>query len=209
MIGWLKGTVVHFEGSEIILNANGVGYLIFMGDNLISRMKIALGITVEIVIYTAVKEDEIRLFGFDSFEARKLFITLLGVNGIGPKVAIKIIDQLPVSQIIRSIGSNDYTPFLQISGVGKKTAQRLVLDLQGKIDDFLLADNMERGGQQEYDEPSTTVSIDLMGDARSALTNLGFSEKEAERVIKKYLKPGIELDELIRKGLGELNQATQ
>jgi len=209
MIAWLKGTVLHLDGNEVILDVQGTGYRIIIGENLLLQQQYKAGETKEIVIYTSVREDAITLFGFESFEARKLFILLLGVNGVGPKVGVKIIDQLPVRLIIQSISNNDFTPFLKVSGVGKKTAQRLVLDLQGKIEAFILADREQGKGSQATASPTEVGagSTYILADTKSALSNLGYAERDAEAAIHKHLRPGMELDELIRKCLADLNRS--
>ncbi len=203
MLAWLEGIVVHIDQNEIVLNANGIGYQIIVGDNF--QRRFGEGEKKAVVIYTSVKEDEIRLFGFESFEARKLFILLLSVNGIGPKVGQKIIDQLTVQQIVLAIINQDHSEFLKISGVGKKTAQRVVIDLQGKIES---AQFSLKG--DEIDQPSGIGGISLTHqvqiDTKSALSNLGFIDREIDKVINRYMEPGITIDELIRKCLSDLNQ---
>ncbi len=207
MIAWLKGKVLDIDGNEVILNSGNVGYRVILGDNYIYQIGLKKGDETEIAVYTAVREDEIRLFGFDSFFTRKVFVLLLGVNGVGPKAAMNIVDQLESAQVLVSIRHNDVNPFLGVSGIGKKTAQRIILDLQGKIDQF---DNL--AVLPEYSDSTGTnlddskIQSQLMKDAGSALSNLGFLEKEADRVIRKHAKPGVTLNEIIRKSLADLRQ---
>ncbi|MCP4298137.1 MAG: Holliday junction branch migration protein RuvA [Proteobacteria bacterium] len=203
MLAWLEGIVVHIDQNEIVLNTNGIGYQIIVGDNFQRGFK--EGEKKAVVIYTSVKEDEIRLFGFESFEARKLFILLLSVNGIGPKVGQKIIDQISAQQIVLAIINQDHNEFLKISGVGKKTAQRVVIDLQGKIESVQFSFKGD-----EKDQPSGIGGISLTHqvqmDTKSALSNLGYIDREIDKVINRYMEPGITIDELIRKCLSDLNQ---
>jgi Holliday junction DNA helicase RuvA len=203
MLAWLEGLVLHIEQNEIVLNVNGVGYRVVVGDNL--QRSFTEGKKATVIVYTSVKEDEIRLFGFENFEARRMFILLLGVNGIGPKVGQKIIDQIPVTQIVRAILDSNHSEFLKVSGVGKKTAQRLVIDLQGKLNSLeFSAKNDEDSSDCKRSAVLTTQRVLL--DAKSALSNLGFTEREIERAISRYIKPEIGLDDLIRRALSDLNQ---
>ncbi len=133
MIAWLKGTIVHIEGNEIVLNCNSVGYRVLVGNNLFQLLQLKIGDERELVIYTSVKEDELKLFGFESFFSRRVFTILLTVNVVGPKAAVNIVDQISAAHIIMSIQQNNFETFLSVSGIGKKTAQRIVLDLQGKL----------------------------------------------------------------------------
>ncbi len=207
MIAWLKGTIVEVDGNEIVINTNNVGYTVTLGGNLLYKMGIKTGQLAEIVVYTSVREDEIKLFGFDSFFSRKVFSLLLGVNGVGPKVALNIIDQIDPPQVILSIKNSDYGPFVKVSGVGKKTAQRIILDLQGKLKNWdRLREFEDQTIKIENSDRAVFNKATLMDDARSALSNWGFSDKETDRVIRKHIKPDIRLEELIRKCLGDLRQ---
>mgnify|MGYP005632427057 FL=1 len=120
------------DGNEIILNVNDVGYQVIVGEHTLSKMACSVGEVAEFVIYTGVKEDEIKLYGFETFLDRKIFLMLLTVNGVGPKAALSIIDQMEPTQVLFAIQQNDSRPFLNVSGIGKKTAQRIIGDLQGK-----------------------------------------------------------------------------
>lgn len=208
MIAWLKGNIVEIDDTEVILNTNGVGYRVLVGKNVQQVMGLAVGEEKEIIIYTAVKEDEIRLFGFDSFFSRKVFVLLLSVNGVGPKVALNILDQLSSTKIIIAIKNNDYHPFLKVSGVGKKTAQRIILDLQNKVQNKDAFVNVfeSTNSIDKNEENQLSAYSDIGADVKSALVNLGFSEKEVNKVVEKNLKPGIELNEIIKICLVELRQ---
>lgn len=206
MIAWLKGKVIEADESEIIINTGGVGYRVLVGSGLKLQVSLNVDDDVELAIYTAVKEDGIRLFGFQNFSVRKIFVLLLNVNGIGPKVALNIVDQLGPGDIIRALRAGDDTMFTRVSGVGKKTAQRIILDLQGKMELLQLGnyDNDEPDGS--VNPPGASDKEQIFSDAVSALTNLGFSAKVAEKAISKHLTPEASLDELIRKCLSDLKK---
>lgn len=210
MIGWLKGELLHIEDDEIIINSQGVGYSILIGANLLARRNPRIGDEMELVIYTSVKEDEIRLIGFESFLARKVFTILLTVNGVGPKAAVKILDALSPEEIVFAVNNGNHAAFLQVSGIGKKTAQKIVIDLQSKVDKLHLQYALKtdaRTGNFSTNEVVDSSSNLILKDARSALKNLGFYDAEIKSVISKLAKPDISFDELIRKCLSELKKA--
>ncbi len=203
MIAWLKGIVLEIDGNEIIINTNGVGYRVTVGDNLKFQKNVSLYDELELPVYTAVKEDGIRLFGFHDFFTRKVFISLLSVSGIGPKVALNIVDQLGVNDILNSISSGNPVTFTKVSGVGKKTAQRIILDLQGKLDVTQYQAHFEN---ESTDQGTSMGQVQILADAISALSNLGFSANDAEKTIVNHLTPESTLDEILRKSLMDLRQ---
>jgi len=209
MIGWIKGELLNIEDDEIVINSQGVGYLVLVGTNLLTRKNPRIGDEMELVIYTSVKEDEIRLIGFETFLARKVFTILLSVNGVGPKAAVKITDALTPEDIVFAVNNGNHTPFLQVSGIGKKTAQKIVIDLQSKVDKLHLQYSMNPvSGTNGVGANSTMASTNnlILNDAKSALKNLGFYDAEIKSVIDKHAKPDISFDELIRKCLSELKK---
>ena len=209
MISWLRGRVLNVEGNEVTINTGNIGYSVYLGENRLLQMGIQKDQEVELVVYTVVREDDIRLFGFDSFLSRTIFSIMLGVSGIGPKAAISIVDKLEPDQIINAIQVGDHSSFLSISGIGKKTAQRIILELQGKLDSSLkdiIVDNATIPKPVNQVANDTVSQFKILEDAKSALSNLGFTEREADRVIKQHIKPGLSLDEIIRKSLAELRQ---
>lgn len=207
MIAWLEGVISDIDDTEIIINVGGVGYLVSVGSSFIKEGGLKTGDSIQISIYTVVKEDDIRLFGFRNSLCRKLFKILLSVNGVGPKVAQAILDTLSNEELIRSVTINDFSGLVKVPGVGKKTAQRIVLDIQNKINELMIARPIikESVDQQLGPEPVNEMER-LMEDAQSALSNLGFSEKESIKTIKKHIETTTSLDEIIRKSLADLRQ---
>ena len=206
MIAWLKGTVVHIGESEIVLNCNNVGYCVQTGSNLPHLLRLKIGEERELAVYTFVKEGELRLFGFESFPARRMFSVLLTVNGVGPKAAMNIVDQISPGEIVASIRQNSFEPFLRVSGIGKKTAQRIVLDLQGKMQAWEAAENGGEHTQTQADsQTGRDDRMELVEDAKSALINLGFSEREARRTIGRHLTDEMNFNTLIRSCLNDLH----
>ncbi len=207
MISWIKGKVIDIDGNNVTVNTGYIGYQVYIGDNSLVQLGIKIDLDVELIIYTSVKEDEIKLFGFDSFFARRVFVLLLSVNGIGPKAAINIVDQIDPMAVVQSIQSGNFNPFLSVSGIGKKSAQRIILDLQGKVAKFEMVGAIGTGEiDQDIISKEPFNRMKVIEDAKSALSNLGFSEREADRVVNQHFKPGIKLDEIIRKSLADLQQ---
>ena len=210
MIGWLQGQLLAVENDEILLQTNQIGYWVTLGP----AKRIALGLKVgsetELFTYTVVREDDLKLFGFDSLESRKLFTHLISVNGVGPKAGMGILDALSPQEILLAIQSQDVTPFTRVSGVGKKTASRILLDLAGKLDS--LETNYMNQASQSASPEATTEKNEIAGEltlrleARSALVNLGFADKDADKVIQCQIKPNISLNELITLSLSQLKR---
>lgn len=194
------------DTNEITLNTGNVGYRVYLGEERILKMNVKKDSEIELVVHTAVREDEIKLFGFESFFSRSVFESLLTVNGIGPKAAMSILDNLEPQTVVEAIISNNYALFLSVSGIGKKTAQRIVLDLQGKIERFSSVTQKPSLISDLQSDNNSQDRIKLMDDAKSALLNLGYQGKTAEKIVRKYIGSGMTLDEIIRKSLSELHQ---
>ncbi|MDT8445895.1 MAG: Holliday junction branch migration protein RuvA [bacterium] len=202
MIGWIKGRLVEVLASEALIDVGGVGYALLMGPAQLLELKSRRGEEVERYVVTLMREDSLRLFGFPTALQRELFDKLLGVSGVGPKAAMAILDLFEPDQLVFTVENQDERPFTQVPGIGKKTAQRILLDLKGKLKDL---------GGLSLSAPTRTIGIDNgavghLSDARSALINLGFADKEADRVLKKFIGSEVPLDELIRLALAELKQ---
>ena len=202
MIAHLKGTVLDVIATELILDVQGVGYSVQMGSNHLHRLSPVPGLEVSLCIQTEVKEDEIRLIGMDSFDQRSLFQLFRGVSGVGPKAALNLVDQLSNREITYAIQTDDPAAFTKVSGIGKKTAQRILIDLSGKLDKFA---NLDLPEPEELPMGKKGIG-NIAQDAKSALVNLGYSEIEAGKIIKKKINSDMTLDELIRHCLAELNR---
>lgn len=169
MIAYLKGQIIWNKGNKVILNVDNIGYLIELTDpSLVNGSDREL----ELYIYTYVREDVLDLYGFRNLEERELFITLLGVSGIGPKAGLKILSTLSYDKFVDAIITENVSTLKQIPGVGLKTAQRLILELKNKMKE--LASNYEIDvNNQVYDE-----------DLYNALTGLGYTSTEIDKAIQ-------------------------
>jgi Holliday junction DNA helicase RuvA len=172
MIGYLKGAVLHGEKNHIILLANGIGYKVFVTPDTLEAVR---GKETELWIHTAVREDALDLFGFREKESLNFFNLLLSVPGIGPKSALGILGLADVRTIRQAVSSGDTSYLTKVSGIGKKTADKIVLELEGKLDVV---------------GKDTESSEDISGevDAIEALKSLGYNEREAQKALQKIDK---------------------
>ncbi|MEX1056964.1 MAG: Holliday junction branch migration protein RuvA [Natronospirillum sp.] len=194
MIGHLKGQLMIKQPPEILGDVQGVGYELLVPMTTYYQLP-ALGEPVQLWTHLSIREDAHTLFGFAHQGERGLFRTLIKVNGIGPKLALSILSAIEPDDFARYIEQDNVNQLIKIPGVGKKMAERLVLELKGKVSqgqeaaDFN-ADILTRPGQ-----------IDPMEDAESALVALGYKPILAAKMIKQVRQPGLGSDELIRLAL--------
>lgn len=164
MIAYLKGRIIWNYGNRIILLVNSIGYQITVTDlSLLTYEK-----ELELYIYTYVREDTLALYGFKSLEERELFITLLGVSGIGPKAAVNILSSLSYERFMDAIITDNISVLKQISGIGPKTAQRLILELKNKVQNLAVDFNVQL---------NTGIQSQELYDA---LSGLGYSAGEID-----------------------------
>jgi Holliday junction DNA helicase RuvA len=184
MISRLRGAPAGRTADGLVLDVGGVGYLIAATPGVLRRAEGAREVTVE--TYLHVREDTLQLYGFGDGDERDLFLRLIGVSGIGPKVALAVVSSGSADELRRAIALGDPGRFQVIPGIGKKTAERIVLELKGSI-----ADVSEPGKPQ--DSPAGLV-------ARDALVELGYSLLEAERALA-AVDPALPLEERVREAL--------
>lgn len=174
MFALLTGKIAGKDGSEVILDVLGVGYLISVPARSEEKMKV--GQEVKLHIHTAVSEKDIRLFGFERMSELKLFKKLLSVKGVGPKVALGMFE-LPLQVMENAILGDDWKTLTSISGLGKKTAQQICLDLRDKLEFSF--------GGEEGESPVLENENGKIQEACEALCNLGCERGEVMRVIVK------------------------
>jgi Holliday junction DNA helicase RuvA len=167
VISRLRGTPTASTPEGLVLDVNGVGYLVHATPSVLRKAEGAGELSVE--TYLHVREDALQLYGFADRAERELFVQLLTVSGIGPKVALAVVSGSPVDELRRAIARGDSARFRAIPGIGKKTAERIVLELREK-----LADGVPVAGMS---------SSDTHVVARDALVELGYSVVEAERAL--------------------------
>lgn len=183
MIGHLRGTVLEKHPNEVVVEAAGVGYEVQIPISTYTCLPEA-GAAVSLRIYTHVREDTLSLFGFATAEEKLVFERLISVSGIGPGLAIKVLSGLATPDLVAAIRNADVAQLVRIPGVGKKTAERIVLELREK----LVA--IEGGGKAAPATESAAAFSALEQDVLSALQNLGCSRAAAEEAVRKVKQRG-------------------
>jgi len=199
VIEFIRGEL-YFKGlNYLIVLVGGIAYRINASSLTLAKLP-AVGEEVTVYIYLHVREDELALFGFFSLEEREMFNALMQVSGIGPKLAMAILSQLSVRELRQAILFGDVQPLVSISGVGKKTAGRILLELKDKIGKEALPEEI-------VPESGAAVGTDLRSEAVSALLALGYSLSEAQKAIP-IVQPGdkTSVEELIRIALKKMSK---
>ncbi len=198
MIAHLSGKLFEKEANLIIVDVGGVGYEVIIPLSTFYDLG-EIGENISLRIYTYVREDVLQLFGFKTVRERELFLLLISVSGIGPKSAITALSGMSADEIIGAIRQNNLGRLNSIPGVGKKTAERLVIELRDKIAKLsaVSAEEMRAEGIPQ------TSGDDVYDDAISALVNLGYQRNAAERALKQAMDEGTEMSvqKLLRKSL--------
>lgn len=194
MFEFLEGEVARHTPTSLVLDVGGVGYALFVpvGSSFPSKGR------VRAWTHFVVREDAQTLYGFDSVSQRDLFRLLLDVRGVGPAVALALLSGMEPEALVHAVLSGDAAALTRVKGVGKKTAEQMLLDLRDKITRF---------GGGELPLPPTEDGVpaldSLLSDAISALCSIGYKEKEAERLIRKVAadEQDLDLEQLIRAAL--------
>jgi Holliday junction DNA helicase RuvA len=177
VIGRLSGVVIdHGEDGSCVLDVGGVGYEVFVPLRSLARLPVSAPATLH--VHTHVREEALTLYGFASADDRVAFRTLLGVSGVGPKLALTVLSDLSAHELAHCLARGDKARLEAISGVGKKTAARLLLELKDKLPVLGFA-------QSAAPTPSAPLLTDAATQACDALTNLGFSRAQAEAAVAK------------------------
>lgn len=204
MIASLTGTIQYIGSDRCVVDVNGVGYEVFLSNEGLSRLP-ERGEAVFLHIHTNVREDAIVLFGFGERAEKEMFLTLKTVSGIGPKLALAILSGMQLGALSEAIATEDVKLLTTISGVGKKTAERICVELKDKVDGFRSAATVTSGAVTALEKTAALT------DALSALVNLGYTEllaRDAMASVKEQLGDEIfkamKVEELIREGLRTL-----
>lgn len=194
MIAQLHGSLAHKSPEQLIIDVNGVGYLVLVSLNSFYRLPDP-GKSVKLLIHTHVREDAMQLFGFLDQVEKELFLLLVSVSGIGPRLALNILSGTPLDQLLEALEAGDLVRLVAIPGIGKKTAERLVVELRDKVKQTRAA----RGD-------AAIVPGGDFEEAISALVNLGYRRNEAEHAVKSAKADGAEeIETLIRGALKRLS----
>jgi holliday junction DNA helicase RuvA len=193
MIGFLTGNIISAKPTQLLIDVNGVGYLCNISINTFE--KISDQKNISLFIHTHVKEDSITLFGFYAEPERMMFELLISVSGVGPKIALSILSGIQIDDLKNAILNSDISRISAVPGIGRKTAERLILELKNKVD-------------RVKGEKETEIPFSIKNEAVMALSTLGYNNKIAEKVVWDILttEPNAPLEDLIKKALSSLNK---
>jgi Holliday junction DNA helicase RuvA len=199
MYAYIKGIMAERNDQQIVIENNGIGYLINCPLGISAEFG-GPGENVTVYLYQSVKEDDISLYGFSSRDQKEMFLKLITVSGIGPKVAHTICASLSAEQIAAAVMSNNVALLTGVKGLGKKTAERIILELKDKLKAQLGA-SAAVSAVPAAAAASAGGNAGLMQDAAGALVVLGYKDQEAADSVAAAYEEGIGLEDLIRKAL--------
>lgn len=199
MYAYIKGIITDRNDQQIVIENNGIGYLVNCPLGISAEIG-GIGDDVTVYLYQSVKEDDISLYGFNSRDQKEMFLKLITVSGIGPKVAHTICATLSAEQIAAAVMSGNVALLTGVKGLGKKTAERIILELKDKL-------KTQLGSAASISASPVAVAAagsadqGVMGDAVGALLVLGYKDQEASEAVASAYEDGIGLEDLIRKAL--------
>jgi Holliday junction DNA helicase RuvA len=197
VIAQISGTLAQKIPGEIIVDVNGIGYQILIPLNVFYGLP-EIGGRVSLQVYTHVREDALQLFGFRDGAEKQIFLLLTAVSGIGPKLAINILSGIPANELAQALKQGNQLRLVAIPGVGKKLAERMIVELKDKL--------MTLPSDASTSRPVESES-QLMQDAVSALVNLGYRRAEAENNIRAVLKEGdASLENILKEALRRMGR---
>ena len=198
MIGYVRGTVSHLLSDHCLLDVQGIGYRIFIPAGI--RQKLCVGKVTSLFTHMHVREDAILLYGFYSQDEYDLFLTLTSINGIGPKVAMGILSVIEPNQFRIAISTQNIATLTKLPGIGKKTAERIILELKDKIGVITDEEIIQRH--------ENIVTGDIVDEGVLALLSLGYSQNEIMPIVKKIGKRAESVEALIKLALREFSRGS-
>lgn len=204
MIAHLSGRLLSKEPNSVIVDVSGVGYEVSIPLSTFYELENE-GSNVQLRIYTHVKEDALQLFGFKTSRERDLFVNFISVSGIGPKIGIALLSGMSADELIASIKNNNLARLTLIPGVGRKTAERLIVDLREKMTALAASQVAAEPGAMPT-AIGASPEDNVRSDALSALLNLGYQRSAAEKAIDAVINDGGEttVESVLRRGLRKL-----
>ena len=196
MIGSLIGLIKDKKPSLVLLEVSGVGYEVHIPLSTSFQLP-NNGESTFILTHLVIRDDQHTLYGFATEEERKLFRTLIKISGVGAKMALTILSGINVNGFVQSVINEDVDTLVHLPGIGKKTAERLIVEMKDKIQD--VTDSPELTGSAASDN-------NMLLEARNALVNLGYKSSEARKILDKIDTTGLEVEELLRQALKSLNK---
>lgn len=207
MIAHLSGTLLSKQATSVIVDVGGVGYEVTIPLSTFYDLEDS-GSPVQLRIYTHVREDTLQLFGFKTVRERELFLKIISVSGIGPKLGITLLSGMSADELIACIRTNDLARLTLIPGIGRKTAERLVIELREKIT-ALASTQPEEELSERVTSTGEPTHDSVRSDALSALLNLGYQRSAAEKAVDSALAEGGEMtvESILRRVLRKLARA--
>lgn len=205
MIAHLSGTLLSKQPNSVILDVGGVGYEVNIPVSTFYDLD-EPGASVQLRIYTHVREDTLQLFGFKTARERELFLRVISVSGIGPQLGIKLLSGMSADEMIASIRTNNLAKLTLIPGIGRKTAERLVMELRDKVASLSSAALEEEFGLKTETGAPIATEDSMRADVLSALLNLGYQRNAAEKAVGSAIDEGgeISVELILRRSLRKL-----
>ncbi len=201
MIAFLVGTIAEKYENTVVVDVNGVGYELTISNNTASTLPM-VNETIKILTYLQVKEDGVSLYGFSTEEEKAMFLKLITISGIGPKLAITILSGMNLSDLVVAILNEDSNTLAKIKGLGKKSAERICLELKDKVSTASLSISDIEKMMSGVDE----INENALNDAVETLINLGVNKNEAYRLARAKAKSDSTAEEIILQVLRDLGR---
>ena len=192
MIGQIKGRIIEKSPPEILIEVGGITYEVLVPMSTLYQLP-DLGELIHLHTHFSVREDAQTLYGFIDAKTKKMFRSLVRINGVGPKMALGILSGMSVDDFVQTIQNNDSESMVRMPGIGKKTAERLIIEMRDKLSEW--------GSSEAHSDLSLTSRSSIMKDAEIAMISLGYKPQQAARAIAQVLKTNPEIidsEELIR-----------
>lgn len=193
MIAFVNGILVEKNENKVVVDVGGIGYSVGVSTNTLASLP-QVNNPVKIFTYTHVREDDISLFGFMSLEEKNLFLKLIEVNGVGPKSAMGILSGISVSELLNAIIAEDLALLQRVKGLGKKTAERIVLELKDKV------------SSPDAIEIFKDFNTSALNEAIEVLTSLGISKNQALLTARQYANESETAEEIVQKVLQNMGR---
>ena len=205
MIAHLTGTLLSKQPNAVIVDVGGVGYEVNIPVSTFYDLE-EPGSNVQLRIYTHVREDTLQLFGFKTARERELFLRVISVSGIGPQLGIKLLSGMSADEMISSIRNNNLAKLTLIPGIGRKTAERLVMELRDKVATLASAQLEDELSGVAASEPQEVTEDSMRADVLSALLNLGYQRNAAEKAVSTAMDEGgdVSVELILRRSLRKL-----
>ncbi len=196
MIGSLNGLIISKKPSEVLLEVNGIGYEVYIPLSTSFKLP-SVDQTVQLLTHLIVREDQHTLYGFITEDERKLFRALIKISGVGAKLALTILSGINVEGFIRSVQMQDVDTLIHLPGIGKKTAERLLVEMKDKVGQM---------GDITQNDAIESKDLRIIQEAHNALTSLGYKSVEARKILDGIDSNGLTVEALLKQALQSLNK---